>query len=106
MRCEPAERQAPDEVRVLVEELLRTGLLFTDVLSALLDDLPETAFPGENPGEVLVEMLTGSVRPVAEAAGAEAVRVSLALVGAMADRTVSDLRRALEIARERSEQGR
>jgi hypothetical protein len=75
--------------------------MFSDVLSGLLDDMPDDAFPGENPAEVLIEMLTGSVRPVAEAASAETVSAALALVGAMADRTVSDLRRALEIARAR-----
>jgi hypothetical protein len=89
-----------DDVRALVEELLRTGLMFTDVLSGLLDDLPDGAFPGENDGQVLVEMLTGSVRPVAEAAGPTAVQAAVSLVGAMADRTVSDLRLALEHARE------
>ena len=77
--------------------------MFSDVLSGLLDDMPDDAFPGESPAEVLIEMLTGSVRPVAEAAGPETVlvRAALALVGAMADKTVSDLRRALEIARAR-----
>jgi hypothetical protein len=101
MRTHPAVPAHHDEVRALVEELLRTGLMFTDVLSGLLDDMPDDAFPGENPAEVLIEMLTGSVRPVAEAVGAETVSAALALVGAMADRTVSDLRRALEIARGR-----
>ena len=101
MTTHPAVPAHHDEVRALVEELLRTGLMFSDVLSGLLDDMPDDAFPGESPAEVLIEMLTGSVRPVAEAAGAETIRADLALVGAMADRTVSDLRRALEIARAR-----
>jgi hypothetical protein len=85
----------------LLMDSWRTGLMFSDVLSGLLDDMPDDAFPGESPADVLIEMLTGSVRPVAEAAGAETVRASLALVGAMADKTMSDLRRALEIARAR-----
>jgi hypothetical protein len=101
MRTHPAVPPYHDEVRALVEELLRTGLMFSDVLSGLLDDMPDDAFPDESPAEALIEMLTGSVRPVAEAAGAETVRAALALVGAMADRTVGDLRRALEIARAR-----
>jgi hypothetical protein len=101
MERDPGSPAEHDVVRALVEELLRTGLMFSDVLSGILDDLPDGAFPGENPAEVLVEMLTGSVRPVAEAAGSEAVRVAMTLVGAMADRTVSDLRRALQLARER-----
>jgi hypothetical protein len=85
----------------LLRDSWRTGLMFSDVLSGLLDDMPDDAFPGESPADVLIEMLTGSVRPVADAAGAETVRASLALVGAMADKTMSDLRRALEIARAR-----
>jgi hypothetical protein len=44
----------PDEVRGFVKELLRTGLALTDLLSTLLEDLPENAFPGEEPGEVLI----------------------------------------------------
>ena len=36
----------------MVEELLRTSLMFTDVLSGILDDLPDGAFPGENPAEL------------------------------------------------------
>jgi hypothetical protein len=34
------------------------------VLSSLLEDLPEDAFPGENSGAVLIEMVVGSSRPL------------------------------------------
>jgi hypothetical protein len=87
-----------DHTRALVEELLRTGLLLTDVLSGLLDDIPEDAFPGEEPGLVLIEMLIGSLRPVTDAAGAETVAGAIALLGAISDRFVSDLHAALEAA--------
>jgi hypothetical protein len=39
-----------------------------DVLGALLEELPEDAFPGEDNAAVLVEMVVGSCRPVFEAA--------------------------------------
>lgn len=91
-------RSQPDDAREFVEEVLRTGLTLADVLSALLDSLPEDAFPGEQPAEVLVEMLVGTFRSAAEAAGEGAVRQATALVGALSDRAFSDLRAAAAAA--------
>lgn len=90
-----------DQVREFVETVLRTGFMLTDLLGNILDALPEDAFPGESPAEVLVEMLTGSIRPVADAAGPHAVLDATALLGAMGDRTLEDLRAAAELARRR-----
>jgi hypothetical protein len=95
----PSAVFADDHVRAFVEEVLRTGLMLTDVLSLLLDELPEDAFPGESPGEALLEMLVGTIRPAADAAGAQTVRRATALLGAMCDRTMADLRAAAELAR-------
>ena len=58
------------------------------------------AFPGEDPGEVIVEMLTGTIRPAAEAVGTRAVEDATALLGAMADRTLADLKAARDLAAE------
>jgi hypothetical protein len=77
------------------------GLTLTNVLSSLLDDLPEDAFPGEEPASVLIEMVAGSVRPSARAAGEPAVRQATALVAALADRVSADLRTAAELAARR-----
>jgi hypothetical protein len=49
---------------------------------------------------VLIEMLTGSVRPVALAAGARSVRHATALLGAMSDKTIEDLRLAAALAKD------
>ena len=73
--------------------------MLSDLLAGLLEDLPDDAFPGENPGEVLVEMLAGTALPVTEAAGGQTVRQATNLLGAVADRTLSDLRAALDLAR-------
>jgi hypothetical protein len=91
----------PQEVRALVMEVLRTGLMLSDLLAGLLEDLPADAFPGEDTGEVLVEMLVGTISPAANAAGATIVRQATGLLGAMGDRTVADLEAALELARRR-----
>jgi hypothetical protein len=62
------EPAAVDVAQVLIKELLGTALWLFDVTTTLLDDLPDDVFPGEDSGEVLVEMLAGSCRPSIEAA--------------------------------------
>lgn len=101
----PTNAPAPvplDDVYDLVEEVLRTGLMLAGVLEDLFDSLPENAYPGEVPAEVLLEMVAGSVHPAATASGPEAVRQAAALVGALGDRVVADLETASELARRRA----
>lgn len=88
-------------VRAFVEQVLRTGMGLGDLLSDLIDSLPEDAFPGENNAEVLLEMVAGSVLPVVAAAGERAVEEAIALIGALYDKTSMDLQMAVERARER-----
>jgi hypothetical protein len=68
------------------------------VLSSLLEDLPEDAFPGENSGAVLIEMVVGSCRPAVEAAGEQECWAATALIGAVRDRVLDDLRAAAQLA--------
>jgi hypothetical protein len=89
----------PEEVRALVEEILRVGFALSDLLATLVEQLPEDAYPGENPAEVVIQMVTGSLIPVADSAGRVAVHEATALVGAVFDRVISDLRKGIEIAR-------
>jgi hypothetical protein len=85
--------------RELVEEVLRTALALEDVMSTLLEDLPASAFPGEDPALVLLEMVIGSVHPAAAAAGRRDCRTATALVGAVRERVIADLRTAAELAK-------
>jgi hypothetical protein len=85
-----------DAARGFVEEVLRTGLLLSTLIGDLLEDMPDDAFPGENPADVLVQMLTGSVRPALEAAGQRTLEEATALLGAMSDRALCDLQAALD----------
>ena len=82
------------EVRAFVEEALRVGVMWMDLVSGLVDDLPEGSFPGEKSTDVLIEMLAGTIRPAADAAGARTLRQATALLGAASDRTLADLRAA------------
>jgi hypothetical protein len=87
-----------DLTHALVEEIVRTGLMMTGLLEDLLESLPEDAFPGESHADVLLEMLAGSTRPAVTAAGHETVRELMSLLGAVRDRTLSDLRAAAAAA--------
>jgi hypothetical protein len=102
-RRDTHRREAVDleATRDLVEEVLRTALALEDVMVSLLEDLPDGAFPGEDNGLVLLEMVVGSVHPAAVAAGAGEVRTATALVGAIRERVLADLRTAAAIAGER-----
>jgi hypothetical protein len=82
------------EVRAFVEEAVRVGVVWMELVSGLLDDLPDGAFPGENHADVLLEMLAGTIQPVADATGAETLRQATELLGAASDRVLTDLRAA------------
>jgi hypothetical protein len=90
-----------ETTRALVEEVLRTAMTLEDVMVSLLEDLPDGAFPGEDPGLVLLEMMVGSVHSAAVAAGPRDVRTATALVGAIRERVLADLRTAATLAGER-----
>lgn len=88
----------PDDVRTFVDAVLRTGLMLGQLIGDLLEDLSEDAFAGEEACEVLLQMLAGTITPVAQAAGRGPIMQAVALLDAVADRTLSDLRAAAELA--------
>jgi len=82
----------------LVEELLRTGLALVDTIGALIEEVPEDAFPGEDAGVVLVEMVVGTCRPALEAAGQEDCRAAAGLIASIGESVFRDLRAAASLA--------
>jgi hypothetical protein len=96
-----ASADPEDYVSTFVEELLRTGIMLSGLLADLLEDLPEDAFPGEAPEHVLLEMVTGTIRPAADVAGEIPVRSAAALIASSRARVLGDLRRAVESASQR-----
>ncbi len=89
--------------RELVEEVLRTGLALTDALGFLIDALPPDAFRGEDSGEVLIEMTAGSCADAVESAGETQCRETIALLTALRECFLRDLRAAAELARSTAE---
>jgi len=84
----------------LIEELLRAAFSLGGVFVSLLEDMPEDAFAGEDQAAVLIEMMAGSSRPAVDAAGEADCRAATALVGAVSDRILDDLRAAARLARQ------
>jgi hypothetical protein len=84
--------------RDLIHELLRSGLMLVDTLSSLIDELPDDAYPDEDAGDVVVDMVVGSCVPVARATGVHETRIATALIGAIRDRVVGQLEEAARLA--------
>jgi hypothetical protein len=93
------EQKEHDAGQLLIEEMLRTALWLFDISTSLLDDLPDGAFPGEDSGEVMVEMLAGSCRPAIDAAGDDGCRIAIELLTSIRENVLNDLRAAAELAR-------
>ena len=95
------ENEKSDLAQVLVMDVLSLSLFLGNVVTSVLEDLPDDAFPGENPAEALIEMVTGSIRPAIDAAGEETTRAAIALLGAVGDRVSDHLHQAWELAKAR-----
>jgi len=91
-----------ENAHALTVTVLRIGVMLSELLGNLLDELSDDAFPGEDPAEVLIEMLTGTITPVASAAGAGSVNETIALLEAVGDRVLTEMRAAVELARRAS----
>jgi hypothetical protein len=92
---EPAD---PAAHRFIVE-LLETGLSLSNAMASLLESLEgRDPWPGEDPGEVLLQMAAGSVRPVLRTVSNEDVERAIELIAAVRDRFLADLRMAAEIS--------
>ena len=92
----------PDPVvAAFVRELLGTGLALTDLLARLLEmaeEQEDSPWPGEEPGDVLLEMVTGTVAGALRDVPAAAVEEATRLIGASFDRVMSDLRMGSALA--------
>lgn len=86
-----------DAVDEFIEELLRSGLALTDLLRSLLEEMPPDAFPGEDSGEVLIEMVAGTCRPALAAAGEAECRAAALLIRTVWESVMADLRAAVAL---------
>lgn len=91
-----------EAAQAFVEELLRTAFSLGGAYVSLLEDLPDDAFPEEDPAAVLIDMFAGSCSPAVRAVGEAECRVATALIAAARDRVLEDLRVAGQLAARKS----
>ncbi|MBK5231859.1 MAG: hypothetical protein JJE13_02605 [Thermoleophilia bacterium] len=85
--------------QALILEIFRSAMTLDSIVDSILEDLPKDSFPGEDPAKVLFEMMAGSAQPAIEAAGESQCRAAIALMGAVVDRVMTDLKEAARLAR-------
>lgn len=95
-----ATHAAPDPTAErLVMELVRSGLIFSDTLAAMIDQIEASgAYPGENPGEVVIAMAAGSVHAELRGQPRQDVEHAIDLIVDARDRLITDLKLTAEIA--------
>jgi hypothetical protein len=88
-----------NHVDQFVIELLRTGAWCCELIDNLVEALPDDAYPGEDKGSVVVEMVRGTITmALASLDDADVVRCSEVMQLAR-DGVIEHLRLALELSR-------
>jgi hypothetical protein len=94
-----------DAIDAFVLELLRTGNMLTGMAADLAEALPADAYPGEKPGQVVIEMIAGSIRTALIEADSGDVERAVELMQKAGDRVLEHLRLALELRRRMARAG-
>jgi hypothetical protein len=90
---------ADDHVAEFVLELLRSGVMLSDLAANLTETLTADSYPGEDPGAVVMEMVCGTIATVVGSADPREVRRATELIAAAAERTIEHLELACELSR-------
>lgn len=88
-----------DDASAFTLELLRAAVMLTGLADDLADAIPPDAYPGEEPGAVFVEMVSGTIATAIAEADPHDVRRATELIAAACERVVEHLRLALELSR-------
>jgi hypothetical protein len=91
--------ESTDAASAFTLELLRAAVMLTGLADELVDAIPPDAYPGEEPGAVFVEMLSGTIATAIGDADPYAVRRATELIAAACERVVEHLRLAVELSR-------
>jgi hypothetical protein len=94
------ERSREDEhIEQFVIELLSTGSMLLGVMQDLTNALPADAYPGEEPSEVVVEMVYGTIATALAPLGPDDVRTATTLIDLAGARVLEHLQLASELSR-------
>jgi hypothetical protein len=97
--------QSQDPVACFTLELLRGGLMLSGVVSDLVEALKPEDDAGEEPGAVVMEMITGTIATALGATDGETILQATALIGDACDRVLEHLRLALELCKRSGGEG-
>ncbi|MFZ0971849.1 MAG: hypothetical protein WAN22_06460 [Solirubrobacteraceae bacterium] len=88
-----------EHIDQFVHKLLGTGMMLSELASDLIDALPDDAYPGENPGAVVLEMLCGTIATALGSVDPSDVQRATQLIDLAGERTLEHLRLASEMSR-------
>jgi hypothetical protein len=88
-----------DSIGEFTLELLRTGSILFGVAADLAEDLPADSYPGEEPGAVVVEMMTGTIRTALSEIDEHMLDEATDLMVLARERVVEHLQLALDLSR-------
>lgn len=78
--------------------LLRAGWMLSGIAADLAEGLPEDAYPGEEPGAVVIEMMTGTIRTAIGGADPRDLARATGLITEACDRVIEHLQLALKLS--------
>jgi hypothetical protein len=93
-----------DSIGEFTLELIRTGSMLFGVAADLADELPADSYPGEEPGAVVIEMMTGTIRTALSEIDEQMLEEATDLMVLARERVLEHLQLALELSR-RHERG-
>ena len=97
----PGTARPDPTVERFVFELVRCGLSFSDLMASLIESLEDRdPWPGEEPGEVVLQMAAGSVQAEFRSGSIspDDIEKAIDLIVHARERLVKDLRLAAELA--------
>jgi hypothetical protein len=94
-----APNRPAEYVEAFTHELIRTGLMLSDMAADLIEGLPPESYPGEDVGAVVLGMFVGTIRTAICEEDREIVERATELIAVSAERVVEHLKLALELRR-------
>jgi hypothetical protein len=88
-----------DHVGAFTQELLRSGCMLSGLAADLVEALPPDAYPGEEPANVVIEMVVGTIRTALGGVDERELERATDLIAAACDRVLEHLQLALELSR-------
>jgi hypothetical protein len=79
--------------------LIGTGIWLSDLAAGLVETLPDDAYPGEDSGAVVLEMLCGTIATALGSVDPRHVERATEVIELARDRTVEHLQLTLELSR-------